>query len=293
MSWLYFLLNMMKQNPNHFVKTKQIQNNAKSYEYVQNNPNSKKDKLEDMLEKIMLPKGIRISSHSIPVQVRNQQYILNLKIDRPDKESIRLVFWPEDWKKNIDIKKIDLYIITPWQSRFEYDEFYLFKSTPDNIVNYVTSKMDYEGQAEKIVNKNANIFLDVLKKLGIKKEDILEVLDAINPDIFPAYAKDVYLKKKALEEGNLELKSEVYCKKISFNGYRLDLSGIQHTKAYEIIIKEGEKAIALIMIDAQLVTYINIGFGDLGFYKGNKEVFGITEKYIIKMNPKLFESKEQ
>lgn len=210
-------------------------------------------------------------------------YEINLLIDQPDKESFRLVIYPTLWKKDVDIEKVEIYLITPYQSRFEYEDLMVFLNKQDKRTNYVSTDMSYGANLELLLDKTTNLIFNVTNKLGIAKKDVNELLMAI-PGLFEDPSSDSKAKQEAIEEGNLILRAPVYLKKISFDG-NINTGALStgHVKLYDLRIREGEKAIAAMLIKPQLYVYTDINLISAGF----KPIGKLT----IQINPDLYGKK--
>lgn len=250
------------------------------------NEKSELGNLEIIMEKALKPKGSRIASHSFYVdfKVPKKPLKVNIYVERPDEESLRFVVFPELWRKNINLKKVDVYLVTPSKSRFEYEDFFVFLSKPDNKVNYVPCSMNYEDRAETIINRNAKIVFDVLGKLGINRMDLVNILNALDPEIFPDPAADSRTKKEALEAGNLNIDGPVYCKKISFQKEYTDLGSLCDVKLYDLRLNEGEKSVIVVMVATKLFDYQDWKIAEPGFESN-------LGKYTFVINSELYKRK--
>ncbi|MCX8193769.1 MAG: hypothetical protein N3G19_00150 [Candidatus Pacearchaeota archaeon] len=246
-----------------------------------------KRKLEAIMEKALKQKGARIASHYfyIDFKVPKKPLKVNLYVDKPDDESLRFVIFPELWKENVNLKKVDIYLVTPYKSRFEYEDFFVFLSKPDNKVNYVPCSMDYEGKADLVINKNAKIAFDLLNKLGINKGDLVDILYALDSEIFPDPTADARAKKEALEAGNLNIEGPVFCKKISFQRDYTDIGSLCDIKLYDLRIKEGEKSVIVVMVATKLFEYKDWKIAEPGFESN-------LGKYVFVINSKLYKKRK-
>ncbi len=197
-------------------------------------------------------------------------YKIYLLIDKPDEESFRIVIYPELWKENVDIEKVEVYLITPYQSRFEYEDKMVFLNKQDRRTNYVSTDMSYGSDLELLLDKTTDLIFEVAKKLGIKKTDVNEMLSVI-PGLFRDPSASAKAKMEAIEEGNLILKAPVNLKKIAFDG-NINTGALStgHVKLYDLRILEGEKAIAVMMVKPKLYVYEDLNLLSGGFELGGK-----------------------
>jgi len=259
-------------------------NNARAGEIDKDNCRTLTERLYLALE----PKGDIKAKHRIHYDLKRghlKEADVDVRIENIRKGALRFLVYPEEslWCQGLVFDKIDFFLLTTERSRFEYQDYAVFQNRQQQVSMYCATDHELE-ETDTVIDKIAGLSLEVLKKLGINKTDLLYMLESLDPSVFPDAFRDSRLRQKAIENGNLIAKDHIYIKRISYNGMKyLSMDSIRDTKLYELVVNEGEKAIAGVMVAAKLYSFKDIKLAPEGVPIGEYGFHSNTETTTFSM----------
>jgi len=244
------------------------------------------EKLNNVMEAASKPKGDVIGKYSFPVSFdypNKGVRAVNVGLEQISEPTggLRIVVMPEEraWNENICLNKVVVYLLSRNRSRYEIEEHSVIRNRQENVVYY--APVEYEGgfEDELIIDRSMKAVYAVLKKLGIAKEDLIDMVKALGYDIVDVIERP-YERQRALETGSLITQDHVYFKRIEYFGLwpHTDMISLKESKLYDLTVWEGEKAIDVLGISVSLYNYKPVFIGgmlifDYGSASSTADVF--------------------